>query len=88
MTRPILGGGAGCGRQAVAIFRGLHEQRGDGARAGRAGVRCQEVPCVCGRGLHSSTFQLNVSHFVEYVGCMTFPQSIRQGDTGRCDENG
>ena len=23
-----------------------------------------------------------------YVGCMNFPQSIRQGDTGRCDQTG
>jgi len=41
-----------------------------------------------GRGLHSSTFRLNVSTFVGCVGCMIFPESIRQGDTGRCDQNG
>jgi hypothetical protein len=40
------------------------------------------------RGLHSSTFRLNVSTFCGYVGCMISPQSIRQGDTGRCDSNG
>ena len=29
------------------------------------------------------------AHFVvEYVGCMISPQSIRQGNTGRCDQNG
>jgi len=28
------------------------------------------------------------AHFVGYVGCVNFPQSIRQGDTGRCDQNG
>jgi hypothetical protein len=28
------------------------------------------------------------AHFMGYVGCMKFPQSIRQGDTGRCDQNG
>ena len=28
------------------------------------------------------------AHFVGYVGCMSFPESIRQGDTGRCDQNG
>jgi len=28
------------------------------------------------------------AHFVGYVGCMSFPQSIRQGDTRRCDHNG
>ena len=40
------------------------------------------------RGLHSSTFQLNVSTFCKIVGCMIFTQSIRQGDNGRCDRNG
>jgi hypothetical protein len=28
------------------------------------------------------------AHFVGYVGCMIFPKSIRQGDTGRFDQNG
>jgi hypothetical protein len=36
------------------------------------------------RPLFGSTY----AHFVGYVGCMMFPQSIRQGDTGRCDQNG
>ena len=37
---------------------------------------------VLGMGLHSSTFQLNVSTFVGYVGCMIIPQSVRLGDMG------
>ena len=41
-----------------------------------------------GRGLHSSTFRLNVSTCWGHVGCMIIPQSIRQGDEGRCDQNG
>jgi len=28
------------------------------------------------------------AHVVGSVGCMIVPQSIRQGDTGRCDQNG
>jgi hypothetical protein len=28
------------------------------------------------------------AHFVGCVGCMIVPQSIRHGDTGRCDQNG
>jgi len=28
------------------------------------------------------------AHFVGYDGCMIFPQSSRQWDTGRCDQNG
>ena len=33
-------------------------------------------------------FGSSYAHFVDYVGCMISPQSIRQGDTGRCDPNG
>jgi hypothetical protein len=33
-------------------------------------------------------FGSTYAHFVEYVGCMNLPQSIRHGDTGRCDQNG
>ena len=33
-------------------------------------------------------FSSTSAHNVRYTGCMIFPQSIRQGDTGRCDENG
>jgi hypothetical protein len=33
-------------------------------------------------------FGSTYAHFVGYVGCMISPQSIRQGDTGRCDQNG
>jgi len=36
------------------------------------------------RPLFGSTY----AHFVEYVGCMILPQSIKQGVTGRCDQNG
>ena len=28
------------------------------------------------------------AHFVGYVGCMIFPQSISQGDRERCDQHG
>ena len=28
------------------------------------------------------------TRFVAYMGCLYFPQCIRQGDTGRCDQNG
>ena len=43
---------------------------------------------VRGRGLGSYTVQLNASKVLGYVGCMISPQSIRQGHTGRCDQNG
>jgi len=33
-------------------------------------------------------FRSTQAHFVRYVECMIFRQSIRQGDTGRCDQNG
>jgi len=33
-------------------------------------------------------FGSTLAHFVGFVGCMIFPQSIRQGDKGRCDQNG
>jgi hypothetical protein len=36
------------------------------------------------RPLFGSTY----AHFVGYVGCMVFPLSIRQRDTGRCDQSG
>jgi len=32
-------------------------------------------------------FSSKKAHFVGYVGCMVFPQSITQRDTGRCDQN-
>ena len=45
-------------------------------------------PSPHSRGLHATTFRLNVSAFCcIYVECMIPPQSIRQGDTGRCDHN-
>ena len=37
-----------------------------------------------GRGLRSSTFRLNVSTFCWIRWVHGFPQSIRQGDMGRC----
>jgi hypothetical protein len=45
------------------------------------------VEAATGRGLHSSTFRLNVSTFNGNVGCTISPKSIRQGDTGWCDQN-
>jgi len=33
-------------------------------------------------------FRSTLAHFVGYVGCMNFPQFIRQGDKGGCDQNG
>ena len=40
-------------------------------------------------GAHTRpVFGSTEAHFVGYVRCMIFPQSIRQGDTGRCDQNG
>ena len=44
---------------------------------------------VRGRGLHSSTFRLDVSTFCGIRRVHIFPPSIyRQRDTGRCDQNG
>ena len=42
---------------------------------------------LAGRGLHSSTFRLNASTFCGIRWEHIFPQSIRQGDTGRLDQN-
>jgi hypothetical protein len=39
-----------------------------------------------GLTLHFSAQRKHVR--VGYVGCMIIPQSIRQGDTGRCGQNG
>jgi len=39
------------------------------------------------RGLHSSIILLNVSTFCGICLAHDFPP-IRQGDTGRCDQNG
>jgi hypothetical protein len=39
---------------------------------------------ACSRAIFGST----QTHFVGYAGCRISPQSIRQGDTGRCDQNG
>jgi hypothetical protein len=44
--------------------------------------KCREAGAYT---LHLSCSML--AHFVGYVGCMIFPQSIRQGDTRRCDQN-
>jgi len=65
---------------ASGICQALRHGMVRGAALGAASPR----PHVQGRGLHSSTFRLNVG----YVGCMISPLSIRQGDAGRCDQNG
>jgi hypothetical protein len=51
------------------------------------------VELVVGVGLHAGAythphFGSPSAYFVGYVGYMISPQSIRQGDTGRCDQNG
>ena len=67
--------------------------KGDGVRdTERADVqprvRAVRAWVVTGSALHSSSFRLNVSTFC-WIRCVhDFPQSIRQGDTVRCDQNG
>ena len=40
------------------------------------------------RAYNRPYFGSTSAHFVRYLGCMISPQSIRPGDTGRCDQNG
>jgi hypothetical protein len=53
-----------------------------------AGVVRQAAAVPGARGLHSFTFRLNVSTFCGIRWVHEFPTAIRQGNTGRCDENG
>jgi hypothetical protein len=47
-----------------------------------------EVKMITGSGLHSFTIRLNVSTFCGMRWVHAFPQSTKQGNTGRCDQNG
>jgi H+/Cl- antiporter ClcA len=58
------------------------------AAGSAAGISAGFGAPIAGRCLHSSTFRLNISTFYRIRWVLFFPQSIRQGVTGRCDQNG
>jgi beta-amylase len=74
---------------AAELTAGYYNTRSGDLVAERDGYEpIVEICAAHGRGLHSSTFQHNLSTFVGYIGCMIFPQSIRPWDTWRGDQNG
>jgi splicing factor 1 len=90
----------GCGRPGHTQDNCPDKDIGGGFRADVALVTCKicgdgghpTIDCpMKGRGAGAYTRQLfgsKYAHFAGYVGCMIIPQDIRQGDTGRCDQNG